>query len=88
MTQCAEKKSAILSSIDQVTKDIQHKKNQLAETREELRELSMREGHVKSRRDSAYEKCTDLRKKIHACREAIQQINSLYGKKRRSEKTY
>lgn len=87
MSQCAERKDVILGSIDDVTKEIQIKRNQLVTTREELRELSMKESEVKMKRDSAYERCSGLRKKVHACREAVQQINTLYGKKRKSDKT-
>lgn len=83
LSQCAGRRDTLLKSIDEVTKDIQTKRSQLAATREELRELSMQEGQVKQRRDLASQKCSDLRRNVRACRETVQQLHSLYGKKRK-----
>uniref|UniRef100_A0A1X7UIN0 Uncharacterized protein n=1 Tax=Amphimedon queenslandica TaxID=400682 RepID=A0A1X7UIN0_AMPQE len=89
LSQCAGRREFLLKSVDEVTKDIQAKRSQLAATREELREMSMHEGQVKQKRDLASQKCLDLRKKVRACRDTVQQLQGLYGKKRKSsEKTF
>lgn len=89
LSQCAGRREYLLKSVDEVTKDIQAKRSQLATTRDELREMSMHEGQVKQKRDLASQKCLDLRKKVRACRDTVQQLQGLYGKKRKSnEKTF
>ena len=89
LSQCAGRRESLLKSVEDVTKDIQAKRSQLAATREELREMSMHEGQVKQKRDLASQKCLDLRKKVRACRDTVEQLHVLYGKKRKSsEKTF
>ena len=86
LSQCSEQKKTLMEQIEKVTEEIQVKRKQLTSVREDLRELSMEESQLKTKRDTAYEKCSDLRRKVHACREAIQQIQNLYSKKRKGDK--
>lgn len=87
LQQFTEQKNVLLEQIDQVTGDIQKKRSQLETTREDLKELGMQESSLKSKRDEAYTKCSDLRKKLHASREALQQIQKMYGKQKKGDKT-
>lgn len=86
LSQCCEQKRSLMNQIEKVTEEIHIKRKQLASTREDLRVLSMEESQLKIKRDGAYEKCSELRKKVSACQEAIQQIHNLYGKKKKGEK--
>ena len=79
-----DQKSTLMQKIDQVTEEIQNKRAQLNVTRQELRELSIQEGSLKTKRDDANTKCSEIRKKLYASREALQQIQKLYGKRPKS----
>lgn len=57
---------------------------QLESTREELSELSMQEGKLKLKRNEADQSCSEIRRKLYASREALQQIQKLFGKRFRS----
>ena len=57
---------------------------QLESTREELSELSMQEGKLKLKRNEADQNCSEIRRKLYASREALQQIHKLFGKRFRS----
>ncbi len=70
-----------MEQIDHVTDDIQKKRMQLQTAREELKDLSIQEGRLRAKRDEANAKCSEIRRKLFASREALQQIQKLYGKK-------
>lgn len=86
LSQCTEQKKVLSSQIEQVTDEIQLKRKQLLSTREELQELSMQESSLKDKRDTAYANCSELRKKVQACRDVVKQIQNLYGKRKKGEK--
>ena len=78
MLECSQQKDAILAQIDDVGEQIQTRRKQLEDTREELKQLSSQETEVKSRQDAAYGKASELRRKLQACRDLAQQIQQLY----------
>ena len=75
----------MLQELDKYNDLIETKKRQLHEARSELQELGLQESALKIKRDSAYAKCSELRKKLHASRDAVQYLQSLYGKRKRSQ---
>ena len=84
LKQCHQQKGNLVEQIDQVTEEIRKKQNQLQTTRDELKELSMQEASLKVKRDEANVKCMEVRKRLYASREALQQIQKLYGKRQKS----
>ena len=89
LTHCTEQKGSLLEQIDLVTDEIQKKRAQLQTAREELKELSMQEGSLRAKRDEANAKCSEIRRKLFASREALQQIQKLHGKRvKSSQKEY
>ena len=79
---CSQQKQPLLEQIDAVTEKIQLKQKQLKDTREDLRRLSAQESEIKARRDTVHSKCSELRRKLLASREALLQIQQLYANKR------
>ena len=75
---CSQQKDSILHQIDEVGEQIQIKRKQLEDTREELNQLSSQEAEVKARRDIACRKASELQRKMHGCRDLVQQIQQLY----------
>ena len=78
LSDCSQQKDSILHQIDEVGEQIQVKRRQLEDTRDELKQLSSQEAEVKTRRDTAYRKASELQRKMHACRDLVQQIQQLY----------
>ena len=78
LSDCSQQKDAVLQQIEDVGEQIEVKRKQLEETREELKHLSSQEAGVKAKRDTAYGKAAELRRKLHACRDLVQQIHQLY----------
>ena len=81
---CSQQKQPLLEQIGAVTEKIQLKQKQLKDTREDLRKLSVQESEIKAKRDAIHSKCSELRRKLLASREALQQIQQLYANKRHS----
>ena len=78
MSDCSQQKDAVLQQIEDVGEQIEVKRKQLEDTREELKHLSSQEAGVKAKRDNAYGKTAELRRKLQACRDLVQQIHQLY----------
>lgn len=81
---CFEESKTVLQELDKYNDLIETKKRQLREAREELQELGLQESALKVKRDSTYAKCSELRKKLHASRDAVHYLQSLYGKRKKT----
>lgn len=79
---CDERKKQLKEQIDATNEEIQKKRAHLQQTREELKDLSMEESSLRTKRDEALTRCSEIRRKLYASREALQQINKLCGGRR------